>query len=264
MRADRRREEIIDYITRAGQARIEELAAHFVVSRMTIHRHIDVLAGQGMLRKLHGVVTMQPSSLYESTFRYRETLNREEKQVLARAAMAYVNAGQAIMLDDSSTVCALACLLFEVSPLTVITNGFASAVNLMSSEEIELLVLGGKYSRRYNAYIGIGCEQAIAALRANVLFLSASAIDGTTAFLQDEQVTKVKQTMMACANHKILLVDSSKFGRIALHALADLTQFDAVLITDRVTEHARAYLQQAGVRLEVVKMGRQHEARRNP
>jgi len=263
MKANRRREEIIDYITRAGQVRIEELAEHFAVSRMTIHRHIDVLAGQGMLRKLHGMVTMQPSNLYESTFRYRETVNGEEKQALARAALAHVNAGQAVMLDDSSTACALAALLPEVSPLTVITNGFASAANLMGNEEIELIVLGGKYLRRYNAYIGINCERAVSMLRANVLFLSVSAIDGITAFLQDEQVTKVKQTMMACANHKILLVDSSKFGRTALHALADLTQFDVVLMTDRVAEYVRAHLQQAGVKFEIIKMGRKHDARRS-
>ncbi|CAK7259551.1 MULTISPECIES: DeoR/GlpR family DNA-binding transcription regulator [unclassified Shinella] len=256
MKADARREEIADYITRAGQARIEDLVEHFGVSRMTIHRHIDALAQQGVLRKLHGMVTVQPSGLYESTFRYRETVGKAEKEALARAAMAYVEAGQAVMLDDSSTACALADLLPEARPLTVITNSYISAGKLIEAEEVELISLGGKYHRNYNAYIGITCEKAVASLRATVLFCSASAIDGVTAFIQDAQVTKVKQAMMASSSRKILLVDSSKFGKVALNVLSDLTAFDVVLTTDRVGEADRARLKEAGVNLEIVKMGK--------
>lgn len=256
MKAEARREEIAEYIMRAGQARIEDLVEHFGVSRMTIHRHIDALAQQGVLRKLHGMVTVQPSGLYESTFRYRETVGRTEKEALARAAMAYVEAGQAVMLDDSSTACALAGLLPEARPLTVITNSYISAGKLIEAEEVELISLGGKYHRNYNAYIGITCEKAVASLRANVLFCSASAIDGGTAFIQDAQVTKVKQAMMASSSRKILLVDSSKFGKVALNVLGDLVAFDVVLTTDRVDEAVRARLKDAGVNLEIVKMGK--------
>lgn len=256
MKADQRREEIADYIMRAGQARIEDLVEHFGVSRMTIHRHIDQLAQQGVLRKLHGMVTVQPSGLYESAFRYRETVGKAEKDALARAAMAYVEAGQAVMLDDSSTVCALATLLPEARPLTVITNSYVSASKLIDLDEVELISLGGKYHRTYNAYIGITCEKAVASLRANTLFCSASAIDGITAFIQDAQVTKVKQAMMASSNRKILLVDSAKFGKVALNVLGDLTDFDVVLTTDRVSEEHRSRLREAGVNLEIVKMGK--------
>lgn len=256
MKADGRREEIADYIMRAGQARIEDLVERFGVSRMTIHRHIDALAQQGVLRKLHGMVTVQPSGLYESAFRYRETVGKAEKDTLARAAMAYVEPGQAVMLDDSSTACALAELLPEARPLTVITNSYVSAGKLINLDEVELISLGGKYHRTYNAYIGITCEKAIASLRANTLFCSASAIDGVTAFIQDAQVTKVKQAMMASSSRKILLIDSTKFGKVALNVLSDLTAFDVVLTTDRVPEATRATLRQAGVRLEIIKMGK--------
>jgi len=69
-----RRDAIADYIQRAGYARIEEVADHFQVSRMTVHRHVEALTKQGIVRKLHGAVTAQPSGLYESAFRFRQTL----------------------------------------------------------------------------------------------------------------------------------------------------------------------------------------------
>ena len=34
-----------------------------------------------MLRKLHGAVTVQPSGIYESTYRYRMTVGRAEKDL---------------------------------------------------------------------------------------------------------------------------------------------------------------------------------------
>lgn len=252
IKADERREEIAEYIMRVGQARIEELVEHFGVSRMTVHRHIDQLARQGVLRKLHGAVTVQPSGLYESAFRYRVTVGKAEKEALAQAALDYVEPGQAVMLDDSSTASAFAELLADVKPLTVLTNSVASAGLLTNVDEIDFICLGGEYHRTYNAYIGIVCENAIASLRANVLVCSASAVHGTTAFIQDPQVVRVKQAMMASSIRRILLLDHGKFDKVALHVLSDLTAFDAVLVSDGLPEETARQLMQAGVKLRIV------------
>jgi DeoR/GlpR family transcriptional regulator of sugar metabolism len=256
IKADERREEIAEYIMRLGQVRIDDLVESFGVSRMTIHRHIDQLARQGVIRKLRGAVTVQPSGLYESAFRYRVTVDKEEKETLARAAIGYVEPGQAVMLDDSSTASALAPLLVDVKPLTVLTNSAASAAHLTNVDEIDFICLGGQYHRTYNAYIGIVCENAIASLRANVLFCSASAVEGTTAFIQDPQVIRVKQAMMAASLQKILLLDHTKFEKVALHVLSDLKAFDAVLVTDWLAQDRIRQIEQSGVKLRVVPMGR--------
>jgi DeoR/GlpR family transcriptional regulator of sugar metabolism len=74
MKIDNRLDEIANYVIEKGEVRIDELVTYFNVSRMTIHRHIDRLAQQGVIRKLHGAVSAQPSGIYESLFRYRETV----------------------------------------------------------------------------------------------------------------------------------------------------------------------------------------------
>lgn len=253
IRADERREEIANYVIKLGQVRLDDLAEHFGVSRMTIHRHIDQLAHQGVLRKLHGAVTAQPSGVYESTFRYRMTVGTKEKNALARAAMDYVEAGQVVMLDDSTTTCAIAPLLLDVKPLTVISNSLSTAALLTAADDIDFICLGGQYHRTYNAYIGIVCENAVSRLRANILFCSASAITGTTTYIQDPQVIRVKQAMMAASNQRILLIDHFKFDNVALHALDELAAFDAVLVTDGIGDARAQKIEQAGVRLRIVK-----------
>ncbi|WP_337270067.1 DeoR/GlpR family DNA-binding transcription regulator [Oryzifoliimicrobium ureilyticus] len=252
-KAEDRREEIAAYVMQLGQVRIDDLAEHFGVSRMTIHRHIDQLARQGMLRKLHGSVSVQPSGIYESAFRYRVTLAKAQKDALARAAMDYVEAGQVVMLDDSSTANACASLLAEVSPLTVVTNNLDTAQRLAVCDEIDLICLGGHYHATYHACIGLLCERAIAQLRANLLICSASAIRGTTCFIQDQQIVRVKQAMIASSTKRILLMDHTKFERTALNVFTDLTAFDAVLVTDGIAAPHRRQLEEAGVSLKIVK-----------
>lgn len=253
IKADERREEIASYVIKMGQVRIDDLVEQFGVSRMTIHRHIDQLAQLGILRKLHGAVSVRPSGIYESTFRYRMSIGRPQKEALARAAVQFVEAGQVVMLDDSTTANAAAAPLLDISPLTVITNSLATAELASRAEGIDFICLGGQYHSTYNAYIGVICEHAISRLRADVLICSASAVKGATAFIQDQQVVRVKQAMMNSCSKRLLLLDQIKFNKVALHVFADLTEFDAVFVSDGIGEPAITQLQEAGVRLHVVK-----------
>jgi DeoR/GlpR family transcriptional regulator of sugar metabolism len=255
MKGADRRDAIADHIQSVGYARVEELAERFGISRMTVHRHVDALTKQGVVRKLHGAVTVQPSGLYESAFRFRQTLAVAEKRALARAALNHVEAGQAIMLDDSSTVTMLADYLGRVTPLTVVTNSVSAAEKLQSLEDVDLISLGGAYNRVYNAYVGLLCEQAIARLRVNTLFLSASAVEGGRAYIQDQQIIRIKQAMMVAAQKRILLLDHYKFDRVALHALGELSEFDVVLVTSGLSEERCAALRQLGAPLEIVDVG---------
>lgn len=252
MTADNRREDIANYVIARGDVRIDELVSAFGVSRMTIHRHIEALARQGVLRKLHGAVSAQPSGVYESLFRYRMTVVQDRKRALAKAALTMIEPGQVILLDDSTTAHALAPMLPEAAPLTVITNSLASIMALTEADELSLIALGGDYHPTYNAFIGHVCERALSGLRANVLICSASAISGSSAFIQDPQVVRIKQAMMAAASRRILLADATKFGRIALHHFAELSDFDAVICGDDLSPDTGRAIEDAGVRLRLV------------
>lgn len=252
MTAESRREDIAAYVIAQGEVRIDDLVTRFGVSRMTIHRHIDQLAQQGVLRKLHGAVSAQPSGVYESLFRYRQSVATAQKADLVRAALRFVEPGQVVMLDDSTTATAIAPLLAAKAPLSVITNSLPAAAALAETDGIALICPGGQFHLTYNAFIGHLCETTLSRLRANLLICSASAVLGTTAFIQDPQVVRVKQAMMAAANQKILLLDPGKFGRTALHVLDDLTAFDAVLVNATLPHETATALRTAGVRLHLI------------
>ncbi|MCK0770185.1 DeoR/GlpR family DNA-binding transcription regulator [Chromohalobacter canadensis] len=251
--APARRQAMLDYLIQAGSAQVDELAERFGVSRMTVHRDLDSLSEQGMVNKQHGGVTTRSSSVFESNFALRSHIAAREKQALARAALEEIAPGQAVMLDDSTTASELASLLPTREPLTVITNGLESIGRLKAASGIKLITLGGDYQPRFNATFGLLCEQTLANLRASVAVLSASAILGTTAYVQDPAVTQIKRAQMAAAERRILLIHSAKFGHSALHRLADLSEFDLVLIDAGLSAEHRAALDEAEIVYRLIK-----------
>jgi len=254
LRPPERRRILLDHVLRAGSAQIDELAAKFGVSRMTVHRDLDALAAQGIVRRVHGGVTVRSSNLVESNFLYRSRLAEREKQMLAQAAAELVEPGQAIIIDDSTTAGRLTAFIPARKPLTVITNSLTVVEQLKGAYGIETICLGGHYSQRFNAFFGYVCEQAIASLRANTLFMSTSTVLGSVAYHQQEDVVRTKRALMGVAGKRVLLVDSSKFGIPALIRLADLMEFDVVVTDSGIPSAEAEMLRQSGVKLRIVQV----------
>jgi DeoR/GlpR family transcriptional regulator of sugar metabolism len=253
MKLNDRRQGIMDVLLEAGAATVDDLSIRFGVSKMTIHRDLDELEAGGLLRKVRGGASIESSAQFESDFRYRQTLAADEKDRIAAAAAQMIEPGQTIIIDDGSTAAGVARHLSDFRPLTVITNNLTVITEVAGAPGVSLIAVGGHYSKKFHGFFGIACEEALRALRADVAFISSSAIHGASAFHQNQEVVQSKRLMIAAAEQRYLLADHSKFGRPALHFVADLASFDAVF-TGRSPESAhRAALRTAGVQLNIVK-----------
>lgn len=247
-----RHERIAEMVLREPFVAAKDLANSFGVSLMTVHRDLDELEARGVLRKVRGGATPQPSSLFESNVRYRLTIAAAEKQAMARFALSRVEPGQAVMLDESTTCLALARLLPARVPLTVITNSLTVVQELKHVKEIHLIVLGGDYWPRHDAFGGLACEATAASLRADLLCMSTTAVSAGVAYQPDQDMAIAKRAMIAAAAERLLLVDHTKFGRVALHRLAPLHDFDLIVVDDGLDEVGRRQITEAGVPFEVV------------
>ncbi len=68
-------------------------------------------------------------------------------------------------------------------------------------------------------------------LSADIAFISSPAVNGKLVYHMDENVVRTKRAMTASAARTCLLVNHQRFGRPALHVMANLSDFDAI-ITD--------------------------------
>lgn len=249
MRREDRRQDIIEILVQQGTATLEALAQRFSVSKMTIHRDLDELETEGLLRKTRGGATIESSGQFESDFRYRARVAADEKRSIARRAAQFIEPGMSVMIDDGSTSQTIVPFLIDKRPLTVITNNMAVVTDLAGAAGIDLIALGGTYSRKFNGFFGAVTEVALASLRADAVLLSSSAIEGRTAFHQDQEVLEVKRRMIASSSRRYLMANHQKFGRSALHLFTDLGVFDGVITSKALAGDKVELLEREGINL---------------
>jgi DeoR/GlpR family transcriptional regulator of sugar metabolism len=243
---DDRQAAITETVMAAGSVRIEDLAESFGVSLMTVHRDLDALAAQGLLRKTRGLATALASTLSESPTEYRNRLNTNDKAALAAVALNMIDPGQSVILDDSTTGLHLAEHLAERQPLTVITNFQPVMDVVVRQPELALLALGGQYYPWCRAYMGSVTLGALRNLRADMFFMSTSAVTDSICFHQHHDTVLVKRAMFESARTRIAYIDHTKFEQRALHALGPLNEFDAVIVDARTAEEHIQSLQRDG------------------
>lgn len=253
MKREERRQAIMDLLVEARAVDLDALAERFAVSKMTIHRDLDDLEEAGVLRKVRGGATIEAGTQFESDFRIRAQQDGAAKARMARAALELVEPGMTVIVNDGSMAALLGAALVEKRPLTVITNNAAIIDRLRGEAGITLIALGGVFSAKFNGFFGVVTETALSRLRADVAFVSAPAVSGLNAFHMDDAVVRTKRLMMAAAGKCCLLINHQRFGRSALHVLADLAEFDAIITDNDPAPEDRAALDRAGLTLTVAR-----------
>ncbi|GAA3080432.1 DeoR/GlpR family DNA-binding transcription regulator [Rhizobium viscosum] len=228
-----RRRMIAEAVMSEGSMRIEDLTDRFGISLMTAHRDVDELVSRGIFRKTRGIVTAAATNLIESSDVYRSSKQSAEKKVIAEAAMQFVEPGQAIFFDDSTTVLQMASHLSSKVPITAITNSLTLMNALTGMHDVTLLALGGQYYNWCNAFMGRMTINEIRGLRADIAFISMSAINEGIVLHQSPETVDTKRAMFDCSVKRILLADHTKFERRALHSFAALDEFDVVIVDDK-------------------------------
>ncbi len=145
------------------------------------------------------------------------------------------------MLDSGSTTYALAQALRERSDLTIATNDLRIAHYIAESGRVRLLVTGGQLIDTVFTLVGPRALTNLADLQVDWAFLGADAVDTEAGVTNVNTVeVPIKQAMLAAAARKVLLADSSKFGRRALATVVPTSAFDHILTDAGLSPELRA------------------------
>ena len=227
-----RQSAILKAVTARGSCTVSDLARELDVSGETIRRDIRVMARQGLVRKVHGGVSV-PDQLRESSFRQRLLENAEAKQVIARLAAAQVQNGDSLMMDTGSTTAYVARELVDHRDLMLITNCTEIARTLARGNSNRVFLVGGELRGDDGALFGREAARFVGHYRCRVALLSIGAIDLAGGFMDfHPEEAEFSQAVIAQASRVVVTADHSKFGRQATVKVCDLADVDA-LITDR-------------------------------
>jgi len=255
-----KRRERIDAILRflqdSSAASIQELAERLSVSEMTIRRDLSVLVEDNLIRMVHAGAVLNPGVLDSGQPRYSLAeaggQRTEEKQRIGRRAASLIEPEDIVIVDSGSTTEWLVRSLPDEIPLTVLCFALNILVEAHRHSGCRLLFAGGALHENTLMFDSPEGVELVQRYRANKAFISASGISerlGVTC--SNAYETRVKQAAIASSLTRILVADSSKFGRIQAAYFAELKDFD-IIVTDSgiAPEHGEA-IRDLGIRLEL-------------
>ncbi|HEY5832621.1 DeoR/GlpR family DNA-binding transcription regulator [Streptomyces sp.] len=252
---EQRRQDVLNHVAERGETRIDDLAARFDVSLMTMHRDLDDLAARHLLQKVRGRAVAFPALTMETATRFREGTHLAVKTALCAAAADRIRPGSTVLIDDSTTLFPLADMLAGIDQLTVITNSVGLAQHLGVASGVIVTLLGGRYHGEFNSCTGPDVTRALARIHADLVLTSASAVLEGRLFHPLREYAEVKEAMLASADSALLLADHSKFGKTATYAYGTAALYQEV-ITDTATPAGEtAALRALGVPVDAVDAG---------
>ncbi|ATW47096.1 DeoR/GlpR family DNA-binding transcription regulator [Streptomyces xantholiticus] len=232
MFAAERQQEIMRLARESGRVDVLSLAEEFQVTAETVRRDLKALDRAGLVRRVHGGAIPAGHLDFEPDLAERDAVAADEKERIARAALAELPVDGSIILDAGTTAARLAADLPVDSPLTVVTHALPVAARLADHPGIALHLVGGRVRHRTRAAVDAWALRAYAEIKADVVFLATNgfAVDGglTTPDLAE---AAVKRAAIAAARRVVLLADSAKFGQQHFARFGDLADVD-LLITD--------------------------------
>ncbi len=234
MVAEGRRQAILALAQQGGELRVDELAQQFNVSRETMRRDLDLLQSQGLLRRVHGGALPAQTGA-EAGFRHRLVANAEAKRKIAELATRLFRRDDTLFIDTGTTTLILAAALASANRLTVITNSVGVA-KLMGSSSVEhrVYIVGGEYRADTDQMLGSASVAQIEQYRADHAVFSCGALDRDGTLMDfDLEEAMFAKAIIAQARTSTLIIDSSKFDRIALAKIGGLGLIDRV-VTDRM------------------------------
>jgi DeoR family transcriptional regulator of aga operon len=246
----KRREKILTLLREQGSVQVNHLSQTFRVSTQTIRQDLGFLARIGMAARAYGgaVLRERPSSAPEAALETKRQRFAAEKAAIGKMAAALVGAGETVVFDSGTTTLQIATHLAEGLELTVLTNDLAIANEIANHEKINLLMLGGALRRKNMSLYGSQAENAMRDLSVDKLFLGVDGFDlvkGVTTHFEPEAV--LNRMMCAAAAEIIVVMDSSKFGKICLHRIVEPASIDKLITDERIPRDVQTALTDLGV-----------------
>lgn len=252
IQAAARRNAILDALRQKNFVSVGELSIRFDVSEVTVRRDLQALDEEGLLRRTHGgAVLSSPSTGHDPSFRTRMREQTAAKRAIGRAAAALLTDGDTVGIDVGTTTLEVANALGYRQHLTVFSASLQVALALAEGEA-DVYLLGGHLRKRELSLVGGLTLDALRKFHLDKAIIGAAGISATSGITESNlEDTEVKRVLIERARRRILVVDHSKFERVALAMVAPLSAID-VLVTDQAPTGAlAAALRQAGVEVVV-------------
>lgn len=247
---EQRRRNLLDLVDQQGQVTVADMVKRFSISAVTVRSDLDALASLGAVVRSHGGAVRRLEATQDYPLRAKETLHRDEKVRIGKAAAELVEPGETIILDSGTTTAEIARHLkrMKTQPLTVITNALNIAIELADSPGISLIMIGGLLRPVSCSFVGPQAEAMMNEFHANRLFLAVDGFDlengPSTPDVLEAQLNNV---MIRSAREVNVVTDFSKLGRRSVSRIGPFNRIRRLITDSRAPQEFTEGLRKSGI-----------------
>jgi len=180
------------------------------VSEDTIRRDLQELSENNRLIKVHGGAL---SKSYQTSFDDGDVYAKDAKICIAKKALPLIKDGMVIMTGGGTSIIELVKLLPANLEATFFTVSPFVAIELAKYEKIEVILIGGLFSKNSQVTYGGHVINQLAEIKADLCLLGTSALhpeDGMTD--TDWEINQLKKTMLNTCRSAAVLCISEKLN----------------------------------------------------
>jgi DeoR/GlpR family transcriptional regulator of sugar metabolism len=250
-----RRQQIAYRLEQQQRVTVAELVQQFAVSEVTIRKDLAWLETQRMAVRTHGGAVLASANRTPSEigFEVRARLQIHEKERIGEAAANYVQDGETIALDASTTALAMIPFLGLKHELTVMTNGLRTALELNQYSNISVLVPGGMLRQKSFSLVGTWGKSILQQIHISKVFVGARGLtlhEGLTDVSGDE--VELKREIVATAKEVIAVVDSSKWDQVAFATFCPLERLKLIITDEQAPAQMVKQVRKMGIEVLLV------------
>lgn len=244
-----RHKKILEMLYQRKSASADELATEFSVSKVTIRRDLDALAGEKLLERTRGGAVAISGLGLEEFFEKKDHSAKREKSLIGHYVASLIAENETLFVNAGSTTLELIRHL-RGKKVRVVTNN-AACLLLEDDPQMELILLGGDYRAQSKSLVG---DMTIANLHSIFSSTTVLGINGvsikkgcTTAVHQE---TSINRAMIENSSGKVIVVaDHTKMNTVSSFLTCPLARID-LLVTDWMAPPSFCEeLEQSGLRV---------------
>ncbi|WP_237387974.1 DeoR/GlpR family DNA-binding transcription regulator [Xenorhabdus sp. Sc-CR9] len=223
------------------------------VSHMTVRRDIRILEEEGKVISISGGIKLNDALRQELPWSEKALLHYRHKRVIGKYAASLVEDGQVVYLDAGTTTFEIAQVLAERFNLTIITNDFSITQYLINKSQLSLFHTGGQVDKRNYSCVGKSAAMALSALNVDIAFISTSSWDLEHGIsTPHEEKVLVKQALLEISRRKVLVSDSSKYGKYGMFRIFPLSNLNDIVCDGQLSISVQQQLEELNLKLHIV------------
>lgn len=223
-----RRDRIIAFLSQAGELSASELSEQLGVSVQTVRTDLRDLDAAALVQRKNGAVRLR--QLENIAYAPRLDASSAEKKRIAEAVKPLIGQGARIALGTGTTVEHCARALASLENLFIVTNSIHAVMAMQHAAGAVVEMAGGTVRLRDLDVISPTSQEFFKHFRLDYAIFSCGGISESGEVLDyNSDEVAARASVADCAKKKILVVDSSKYGRDLPCVQANIWDYDIVV-----------------------------------